>query len=309
MDDLSRVALNIIDSIPIPPTQMYLILTSENKEQFGLAIQSLLSSRGFETHLVRLNSKIAQGQPIFQDLVNQVVRSNSGIISLLQPEHASFLFETFGRPDLGFKQPMKYIYNDWLMPVETMRRTMSANFTELAEFKNRLLSQVKNAREINIITTKGTNITLYPRNWMESKGEVFCTPFEERTYGKIFVDGCAYWGPPKTPFTLWINEGRVINTKEIETDDLQHQNVLKDLNRDVNSNIVSELGIGINPNALWNEHLMESEQARGTCHFGFGHNKNYGGTVESKYHFDLVIQKPTITLDSNVICMDGVFLK
>ncbi|MBW4083653.1 hypothetical protein [Paenibacillus sp. S150] len=189
-----------------------------------------------------------------------------------------------------------------------MKRTLGADYPELKQFKNWLLTHVKGAREINIITASGTDITLYPRNWLETDGEVFCTPFESRTKGKIFVDACAYWAPPKIPFTLWIDGGRVVKTREIETEDPQHQNVFQDLHRDINSNVVAEFGIGINPNALWNEQLMESEQARGTCHFGFGHNKNYGGAIESTYHFDLVIQKPTIVINGDVICNEGVFL-
>ena len=54
---------------------------------------------------------------------------------------------------------------------------------------------------------------------------------------------------------------------------------------------------------------MESEQARGTCHFGFGHNIEYGGQNASSYHFDLVVRRPTIASDGVAICRDGQFLR
>ena len=54
---------------------------------------------------------------------------------------------------------------------------------------------------------------------------------------------------------------------------------------------------------------MESEQARGTCHFGFGMNLNYGGKIKSKKHFDLVILNPTIIVNQKLICADGILVE
>jgi leucyl aminopeptidase (aminopeptidase T) len=75
---------------------------------------------------------------------------------------------------------------------------------------------------------------------------------------------------------------------------------------DMNASILSEVGIGTNINALWNSDIMESEQARGTCHFGFGMNLNYGGDINSKIHFDLVILNPTIEINHNLLYEEGV---
>ncbi|MBW4083652.1 hypothetical protein [Paenibacillus sp. S150] len=122
MDGLLRVAQNIIDQIPIPPSMTYLVLVSETKEQIGLSVQAYLDACGFETYFVRLSPKIEHGFLTLQDVVGQFVNSQSGVICLLQPEHAFFLFDTFGRPDMGFKQPMKYIYCDWLMPVDNLEK-------------------------------------------------------------------------------------------------------------------------------------------------------------------------------------------
>ena len=145
-----------------------------------------------------------------------------------------------------------------------------------------------------------------PRFWKESEGEICTAPIEDESNGIVIVDGCAYWGPPQKPFKLNISNGRVVNIESLDQQDRQQNFVYKDLTRDDHSNVLAELGIGINPGAEWDEELMESEQARGTCHFGFGRNLQFeGGQNESSYHFDLVIQKPTIDVDGVMICING----
>jgi leucyl aminopeptidase (aminopeptidase T) len=51
---------------------------------------------------------------------------------------------------------------------------------------------------------------------------------------------------------------------------------------------------------------MESEQARGTCHFGFGMNLNYGGEIKSTKHFDLVILNPSIEINHTLVYEEGI---
>ncbi len=97
-----------------------------------------------------------------------------------------------------------------------------------------------------------------------------------------------------------------MNISSLDTTDKQQKFARIDLSRDKNSDVLAEFGIGINPGANWAEELMESEQARGTCHFGFGRNVQFrGGENKSNYHFDLVIQKPTIEIDGRPICVEG----
>jgi len=111
------------------------------------------------------------------------------------------------------------------------------------------------------------------------------------------VDGCAYSGPPKKPFRLVVEDGRVVNLAELDKEDDQQAMVLTDLTRDENAAILAEFGVGINAGAVPYADAMEAEQARGTCHFGFGHNLEYGGNNSSVYHFDLVVRNPIIQVE------------
>lgn len=59
---------------------------------------------------------------------------------------------------------------------------------------------------------------------------------------------------------------------------------------------LTEFGVGTNPKAPLLSSLSVGEKARGTCHFGFGDNREFGGSVSAPYHFDLVVENPTIRL-------------
>lgn len=163
-----------------------------------------------------------------------------------------------------------------------------------------------NQLQMEVTAPAGTRVTLVPRRWNDSGGEVFTAPVEGMASGVIVVDGCAYSGPPKEPFALKLKGGQVTNLDELEKTDDQQRMVFDDLTRDQNARVFAEFGIGVNPEADPDSDLMEAEQARGTCHFGFGHNVEYGGANVSSYHFDVVVRRPTIKLGDRVIIREGV---
>ena len=74
------------------------------------------------------------------------------------------------------------------------------------------------------------------------------------------------------------------------------------------NSVLAEFGIGINPGARVDADVMESEQARGTCHFGFGHNVGFGGQNRSEVHVDLVVLQPTIEVNGKILCEAGKYL-
>ncbi len=227
------------------------------------------------------------------------------LVLLLQPQHAPFLFQIVGRPDRGLKIPAEHFITDWLMRPASVVRTYGIDMDEMRQFRQDLLAALHGAQQIRILSVAGTDISLCPRDWRVSHGELFTAPEEALTNGIIHVDGCAYGGPPAIPFTLRVRDGRVTNLDELDASDEQQRWVQKGMTRDEGANVLAEFGIGANPGAKWDEDLMEAEQARGTCHFGFGHNIAYGGQNVSSYHFDLVIRYPTIEVDGRRICHAG----
>lgn len=299
-------AKNIADKIGTLPSKSVLIINSEPKFRIADFVRNEIENRGMEAHVLQLSTKMESTNESIADFVNKVT-SKWGLIFLLHPVHTHFLIETVGRPDLGLKIAEDHLFCDWLIPEASLIRTYAIDMDELQEFRSNLLQVVKDATEIRITSEAGTDVTLFPREWKTTDGEIFTAPQEKLTKGTIFVDGCAYGGPPKNPFTLKIEAGRVVNVNELSSEDKQQKWVRKDLSRDGNACVLAELGIGINPGAKCDENVMESEQARGTVHFGFGDNIGFGGENQSSYHIDYVILKPTIEIDRRIICKDGKY--
>jgi leucyl aminopeptidase (aminopeptidase T) len=210
---------------------------------------------------------------------------------------------------MGLKIPEDRLFCDWLISEEQFVRLNSCDIDENTRYQKHLRTQLNTVDTIFISTESGTNIRFVARNWIIDRGEIFCTPIETETNGLIVVDGCAYYGPPLRPVKLNIRNGRVVNIDDLSEEDEQEKWIRNDLTTDDNASILAEVGIGTNKKALWKSDLMESEQSRGTCHFGFGMNLNYGGRIESKKHFDLVVLNPTIMINGTLVYENGIMMK
>ncbi len=300
-------AQNIALEVGTPPSGNVLIFCSREKMGLAERVAESLDQAGLEYHIlllgVRLNSSLERLRKLIEDSAG-----SWGLVILLHPRHANFLFKVIGRPDLGVRIPEKHLFCDWLIHPDSLVRTFAVDRGELASFRQNLQARLGGSKELRVVSEAGTDIVLHPRTWQATSGEVFTAPIERQTNGKIWVDGCAYGGPPENPFRLEIENGRVTNVKSLDREDRQQTWVRTDLSRDEQSNVLAEFGIGVNPGAEWNQELMESEQARGTCHFGFGNNLAYGGMNVSSYHFDLVVRFPTIEVDGRIIFRRGEYV-
>jgi len=303
---LNLAARNIAHQVASAPGRPTLVVCSKDKEQLARMIAREIETGGGECHVLRLGRQIDLARRPLRALVRETAREGA-LVLLLAPEHASFLFDVVGRPDHGLKVPPERLLCDWLIRPASLLRTYAIDLQELQGFRRALLSSLAGAQRIRIVSEAGTDISLHPRSWQASHGEVFTAPDESYTNGLIYVDGCAYGGPPVTPFALRVENGRVTNLDELDASDEQQRRVKKDLTRDTGASVLAELGIGTNLGARWDEYIMEAEQARGTCHLGFGHNVAYGGRNASTYHFDLVIRRPTVEVDDRRICHAGNF--
>ncbi|MCU0244651.1 MAG: hypothetical protein MUE80_07935 [Acidobacteria bacterium] len=68
--------------------------------------------------------------------------------------------------------------------------------------------------------------------------------------------------------------------------------------------MIGEFGIGTNKGARISPNMLEAEKAFGTVHFAIG--DSYGiGRNKSKFHFDALVDKVTITAKGKVIAKNG----
>jgi leucyl aminopeptidase (aminopeptidase T) len=80
----------------------------------------------------------------------------------------------------------------------------------------------------------------------------------------------------------------------------------KKLDGNDNASFVAEFAIGTNKSAKVTGVILEDEKVYGTSHIAFGNNTSYpGGRNPSTLHIDVIIFKPTITLDGKTIMTKG----
>jgi len=304
---LQKATSNIVSKVTQTPLESIAVICSKRKEEFASWITHELEKQGIEYHLLWISDTSDSNLSAIKSCINDKT-GTLGLIILSDVDDALFIFENVGHPVTGLKISDKQYYWDMLMPLPGLIRLMSADQDELEQFRKALLDEITGAEKIHVTTEKGTDIHIEPRSWIVSDGEIFTAVDEQKSYGTVFVDGCAYYGPPEKPFLLRIEDGRVVNLSEMDETDKQHGFVRNDLTKDENANVLAELGIGTSINSKWDSQMMESEQARGTVHFGFGSNTMFeGGQNESSQHTDYIILKPTIVVDGRCICKDGIY--
>ncbi len=214
---------------------------------------------------------------------------------------------------------------------EIMEDGMCSDYKEIQRISRLVYEKVKNAREIRVVTEKGSDFTgqfspdirwvvsdgdIKADNWKNlPDGEVFTAP--ESVNGIIIIDGCLgdfftekYGSIEKTPVKIEVADGRAI--KESITCD--NRKLLDEFIKylfeiDENSNRIGEFAIGTNTGLtklIYN--LLQDEKFPG-IHVAFGNpypNKT-GAKWESKAHVDGVIIKPSIYVDGEMIMNKGKF--
>jgi len=139
--------------------------------------------------------------------------------------------------------------------------------------------------------------------------------------GVIAVDGFLLYEPaydhetPTSPVFLTIEKGRLVKVEghPLYAGRLRHW--LASLPDDSGTYGPIHFNLGTNPRAMMTQHL-EFERIRGTIDFGFGDNSMLAPlsgeqfeTVKSDVHWDLLIMRPTLTLDGKVVVENGIMPK
>lgn len=306
-ENISLAAKNVIEQLDIKSDDKLVLINSANKTK----IFDYLKAES-QTQNIFITQFSPNTSPDSLKILSSLILDDSDnlfFVFLIDPSDAKFLFQYVGRPDMGLKIPEEKLFCDWLMSEDQFIRLNSINLKENTVYQKKLRAKLNTVDTIFISTKLGTNIQFVARNWVIDKGEIYCTPIETETNGVIVVNGCAYLGPPTKPIKLNIVNGKVVNIDNLSEADKQEKWIKNDLTTDENASMLAEVGIGTNKNALWRSDLMESEQSRGTCHFGFGMNLNYGGQIESNKHFDLVVLNPTIMINKTLVYENGIMIK
>lgn len=192
----------------------------------------------------------------------------------------------------------------------------------IEERTRKLIEVIRDANRIHLTAPGGTEVTLSIRGRLPLKcvplkkrgemmnpiplwGEVAWGPVEDRTEGKIVIDGfmCGIGlvGSLPRPIEWIMKKGRAV---EIRGDENAENLKMVLAKSDENANVVGEFAIGTSPHE---EFGSPSEQGKlGTIHFALGDNLSYpGGRNKSKTHFDGTVRDVTIEVDDRLIIRDG----
>jgi len=204
----------------------------------------------------------------------------------------------------------------------------NVNFMQMHKKGMFLKDKLDKGNKVRIITKQGTDIIFSIKNreaisndgYYKNNnggnmpvGEVFIAPVEDKTEGKIVIDGSIRTIDKtfliKNPITLFIKNGRVIEIQGGEGARLLENTLRFAEQNSFNKEgvrIIGELGIGINPKATISGPTIVNEKSLGTFHVAIGSNWYFGGKNKTNIHIDQVVKNPEIRIDNEKIVLKRV---
>lgn len=199
---------------------------------------------------------------------------------------------------------------------------LTCDFEKNGEKCSYLASKLENKKVCQITTKKGTNFQCsiegiaptpqYARSLepgsSSSPPDIECATcaVEGTGQGTIVVDASIphpRLGLIREEITLTIEQSRIVSISGGEEAKIL-EDILESF-QDENAYNIGEIGIGLNDKCQLNGRMLEDEGCDGTLHFGAGDNLGFGGKTSSKYHLDIIIDKPTLTVDGETLIEDG----
>jgi aminopeptidase len=205
---------------------------------------------------------------------------------------------------------------------EVFVRGMSADYRYIKKLTRKLHRYLDKAKMVHVTSPSGTDLTLDIRNRAEisdgdiSKPGAFSNLPDGETElapvsadGMLVIDRCGDIITEPTKVTLV--KGRA-TTIQSNASGRRFKKMFADTKKadgHENGRFVAEFAIGTNPTAKVTGCVLEDEKVLGTCHIAFGDNTSYpGGKNRSALHMDVIVVKPTITLDGKKIMERGKLL-
>jgi leucyl aminopeptidase (aminopeptidase T) len=201
---------------------------------------------------------------------------------------------------------------------------LDIDYQKMAKKTEKLAKALDCAREVNITTKIGTNITFKVKGMLGKRAsgiytepgtggnlpgsEAYIAPEKKGVDGTVYIDGSVRLKNKtilvKNPVKLEIEKGSIksINNSYearqlLETLTWAHKKAKKP------ENIwkIGELGIGLNKKAKIIGSTIIDEKTYDTAHIAIGSNSWFGGDIKTFIHLDQVFKNPTIKIDGKLI--------
>ncbi len=315
-NELRNAALIALrDCMGLKEEETLLIITDEQKREIGMALHEVGKELCKESLLIEMKAREINGEepPV------QIAEMMKKVDVVICPT-AKSLTHTNAR-----REAVKCGVRVGTMPgitIDTMVRCLNADYNKIIELTDYITDKLAGVKKIRVVTEKGTDV-LMPiegRNVLPSKGvlrnkgesgnlpsgEVYLAPWEDKTQGKIVIDGSmAGIGMIIQPVTIEIIDGyaeKIYGGEQSE----QITELLDKLGREARA--VAEFGIGTNYKAILTGMILEDEKVYGTIHIAFGNNISMGGKIAVSSHYDALIKEPDVYFDDVLIMKKGNLL-
>jgi leucyl aminopeptidase (aminopeptidase T) len=197
-------------------------------------------------------------------------------------------------------------------------RALAVDYRQLARSSQRIAAQLTKASRCRITSPAGTEVQLDLTGRAGRSddgnlgtpgafgnlpaGEAYIAPLETRGDGTIMYDGSlAGFGLLEQPLRVTLEAGCAVAASGEAGEWL-----LQTLDAGGPTGCqIAEIGIGTNPAATLTGNILEDEKVIGTMHLAFGASISLGGANRSGVHIDGLLRLPTVTLDSELLSLDG----
>jgi aminopeptidase len=311
------------------------IITDQETSQIGAALEKEALSTGAACFLAVLED---YGSRPFTDLPAELVPDLVGFKPTVT-FYAAQGQEGEVKMRMALTGQIKREFADMDLPVprhghmisitpQLIREGMNADYQEINRITLKIHNLVKDAREIKVTSSSGTDITASfspDHKWVPShglyhsagdwgnlpEGEVFTCPLTLDGVLVVSIIGDYFspkYGVLDSPIIIKVKDGRVTEVSG------ENQEIAKELldylDSAENGRRVGEFAIGTNTAVTkLSGNLLQDEKIPG-IHVAFGNpaGNNTGADWSSDVHVDVIPIEPTIIVDGKKIMEDGKFL-
>ncbi len=301
---VSAAAASILDHYFRPPAaRPVAIVCCAEKRALADAIAARLKARGTSVATIEVPDDVSDARAFASKAFSD---SNAALMVLAsarmwgpQGLHRYFVYND-GPSVQAAATP---VFFDAVTPMASLVRLYGSDAAEDKAWLETLKSTFRDNARFRITAPAGTDIQFTARKWNRLDWEICTAPVEASIEGAIVVDGAVQFGRVGKPITIVIRKGRVADVLCADPKDAVFADYLRTMRdafaADGANAQLAEVGIGGNGAALVSDVIMESETARGTCHFCFGENTRYGGAnATAMHHGTVVIGDPVFYLEA-----------
>jgi len=208
--------------------------------------------------------------------------------------------------------------------VKTVLKVLNVDYNKMHQRGERINRALDSAREVNIRTKAGTDLTLniagvkaivnsgiynkFGTGGNIPAGETYIHTVLDKIEGKLVIDGSLRLRDRtlkvRNPVTVKVEKGEMTNISSNYEGNL-FKKTLEWAHRTAKKpqtiRKIAELGIGINPNAKILGATVIDEKTQGTIHIANGSNAWFGGEVRSIIHLDHVVRDAILRVDGRML--------